>query len=204
MKNIRHNCKHHCKPCIVVENHNEASTMNYVWPIPQRLYLRVGHGKIWHGWQALTNQHFAHFAYCDGQSHGQWRLAGCILFWGGLSNNPKCIMGFLKTHESNNSLRHWGRVTHICFTKQWLINNGLAPGHHLKQCWDIINWTLKNNLQWNFNQNSYISFKKMHLKMLSVKWCPFCLCLNVLYNTYLDTAKSLSELPWASLGTNFC
>ena len=30
--------------------------------------------------------------------------------------------------------------------------------HHLNQCWDIVNWTLKNKLQWNFNRNSYIFF----------------------------------------------
>ena len=29
-----------------------------------------------------------------------------------------------------------------------------VPSHYLSQCWDIIvNWTLRNILQWNFNQN---------------------------------------------------
>ena len=32
----------------------------------------------------------------------------------------------------------------------------LAPSHYLNQCWIIVNWALKNKLQWNFNQNSYI------------------------------------------------
>ena len=26
----------------------------------------------------------------------------------------------------------------------------------MNQCWYIVNWTLGNKLQWNFNQNSYI------------------------------------------------
>ena len=30
------------------------------------------------------------------------------------------------------------------------------PSHYLNQCWDIVNWTLKNKLQWNFNRNSNI------------------------------------------------
>ena len=63
-------------------------------------------------------------------------------------------------------LTHWGRVT--------------APSDYLNQCWDIVNWALGNKLQWKFNQNSNISFKKMHLKMSSVKWRPFYLGLNVL------------------------
>ena len=49
------------------------------------------------------------------------------------------------------------------------------------QCWNIVNWTLGNKLQWNLNWNTYIfSFTKMHLKLSSAKWQPFCLCLNVL------------------------
>ena len=44
----------------------------------------------------------------------------------------------------------------------------------------FVNWTLRKKLQWNLNRNSSISFKKMHLKMSSAKWRPFCLGLNVL------------------------
>ena len=32
-----------------------------------------------------------------------------------------------------------------------------APSHHLNQCWVIVNWTLRNKLQWNFNQNIKLS-----------------------------------------------
>ena len=28
------------------------------------------------------------------------------------------------------------------------------PSHYLNQCCDIVNWTLRNKLQWNFNQNT--------------------------------------------------
>ena len=31
----------------------------------------------------------------------------------------------------------------------------LMPSHCLNQCLFIVNWTLRNKLQWNFNQNSY-------------------------------------------------
>ena len=29
-----------------------------------------------------------------------------------------------------------------------------APSHYLNQCWVIVNWTLKNILQWKFNQST--------------------------------------------------
>ena len=57
-------------------------------------------------------------------------------------------------------LTHWGRVTHICignlgrhWLRLWLVAC-LAPSHYLNQCWNIVNWTLRNKLQWNFNRNS--------------------------------------------------
>ena len=37
----------------------------------------------------------------------------------------------------------------------------------------FVNWNLRNKLQWNFEQNT-VSFAKMHLKMPSAKWRPFC------------------------------
>ena len=32
--------------------------------------------------------------------------------------------------------------------------NYSVPSHHLNQCWVFVNWTLRNKLQWNFNQNT--------------------------------------------------
>ena len=82
-----------------------------------------------------------------------------------------------------NSLTHWGRVTHICIGNLTIIgsDNGLSPG----RCQAII-WTNAGKLliETNFNEIligiQTFSFKKMHLKMSSAKWRPFCLGLNVL------------------------
>ena len=58
-------------------------------------------------------------------------------------------------------LTHWGRVMHICVGNLTVngSDNGLSPGRrqaiNLNQCWDIINWTLRNKLQWNFNRNNH-------------------------------------------------
>ena len=35
-----------------------------------------------------------------------------------------------------------------------------APSHYLKQCWNIINWTLAKKLQWNLNRNSHTFIKE--------------------------------------------
>ena len=38
----------------------------------------------------------------------------------------------------------------------------------------VINFTLKNKHQWNFNENANISFRKMHLKISFAVWRRFC------------------------------
>ena len=82
---------------------------------------------------------------------------------------------------------HWGWVTHICIsilTDYIGLDNGLLPG----QCQAII-WTdagilLIRTLGTTFSeilsQIHTLSFRKMHLKMSSVKCRPFCLGLSVL------------------------
>ena len=59
-------------------------------------------------------------------------------------------------------LTHWGRVTHICVSKQghhrsrkWLVAWS-ASSHYLNRWWNIVNWTLRNKVQWNRKQNSCI------------------------------------------------
>ena len=84
-------------------------------------------------------------------------------------------------------LTHRGPVTHVSVNKAITgSDNGLLPA----PCQAII-WTkagllpfkpLANEFNWNLNQNKAFSFKKMHLKMWSAKWQPFCLSLNVLHN----------------------
>ena len=54
-----------------------------------------------------------------------------------------------------------------------------APSHYLNQCWDIVNWTPRNKLQWNFNRNSYIfiqenRFENVVWKMAAILARPQC------------------------------
>ena len=83
-------------------------------------------------------------------------------------------------------LTHWGRVTHIWVGK--LINigsdNGLSPGRRQAITWPNAGILFIGPLGTNFSEFLIVihtfSFNKMHLKMSSAKWRPFCLSLNVL------------------------
>ena len=44
-----------------------------------------------------------------------------------------------------------GKTVFLIETAPWS-----APSHYLNQCWNIVNWTLGNKLQWHFILNSYI------------------------------------------------
>ena len=78
--------------------------------------------------------------------------------------------------------QHWFRFGYIH-----------ATTHHLNQCWNILDRTFRNKLQWNFNKIYTFSFKKKHLKMSSGKWRPFCLGLNVLTS---NEVKHFLDLNW--------
>ena len=79
-------------------------------------------------------------------------------------------------------LTHWGRVTHICVGNLTIIgsDSGLsAPSHYLNQCWNIVNWTPRNKLQWNVYRNSYIfiqenPFENVVWKMVAILSRPQC------------------------------
>ena len=77
------------------------------------------------------------------------------------------------------TLTHWGRVTHICVGKLTIIgsDNGLSPGRRQAIIWTNAGILLIRHLGTNFSEIligiQTFSFKKMHLKMSSAKWCPF-------------------------------
>ena len=75
---------------------------------------------------------------------------------------------------------------HICVVKLTIIgtDNDLSPGRRQAIIWTNAGKLLIGPLGTNFSEIligiQIFSFKKMHLKMLSAKWRPFCLGLNVL------------------------
>ena len=86
----------------------------------------------------------------------------------------------------HNELTHWGRVTHICVSKLASIvsDNGLSPGRRQAIIWTNTGILLIGPLGTNFSDILIdilsFSFKKMRLKVSSVKWRPFCFGHNVL------------------------
>ena len=85
-----------------------------------------------------------------------------------------------------NVLSQWGRVTHICISKLTNIgsDNGLVPGRHQAITWTNAALLSIGPLWTNFSEIwikiQKFSFLKMHLKMSSGNWRPFCPGLNVL------------------------
>ena len=84
-------------------------------------------------------------------------------------------------------------MTHICVGKVTIIglDNGLSPGRRQAIIWTNAGLLLIRHLGTNFSEIliriQIFSFKKMHMKMSSAKWRPFCLDLNVLNYTIIGS-----------------
>ena len=94
-----------------------------------------------------------------------------------------------------------------------------APSHYLNQCWNIVNWTPRNKLCWNFNWNSYIfiqenPFENVVWKMTAILSRSQCvnpksrkgfikICLNVLPTDCLPTHQCRG-LAWSWIAHSVC
>ena len=115
---------------------------------------------------------------------------------------------FFQTMRFPCPLTHWGRVTHICVSELTTIgsDNGLSLGRRLAIIWSNDGILLIRPLGTNFSEIllgiQISSFNKMHLKMSSAKWRPFCLGLNVL--THICATRNhfyLHGLTWTPAWT---
>ena len=105
-------------------------------------------------------------------------------------------------------LTHWGRVTHRCVGNLTIIgsDNGLSPGRRQAITWTNV-WILSiGPLGTNFSEILIeihtFSFKKIHLKMSSGKWRPFCLGLNVLRDWTKSSCRFLGSHQIISWNNN--
>ena len=103
-----------------------------------------------------------------------------------LSDRKRITAPIFVQWERNSQLTHWGRVTHICVGNLTIIgsDNGLSPGRRQAIIWTNAGILLIGPFSGtNFSEIligiQTFSFKKMHLKMSSAKWRPFCIGLNV-------------------------
>ena len=104
-------------------------------------------------------------------------------------------------------------MTHICVGKLTIIgsDNGLSPGRCQAIIWTNAGILLIRPLGTNFNEILIeihtFSFKKMHLKMSSAKWRPFCLGLNVLMHWSVRDVKAVLQcvlIIWANYLSTSC
>ena len=80
------------------------------------------------------------------------------------------------------------------------------PSHKLNQCWNIINLILRNTLQWNFYQNSYIFiqenvFRNVVFKVARILPRPQCVKTVILWR-YTEWNNVIMKWYWTSI--NFC
>ena len=129
-----------------------------------------------------------------------WDEIYCVFYvtW---SYYATCISHQAKDWDSEvweRLLTHWGRVTHICVGNLTIIgsDNGLSPCRRQAIIWTSAGILLIGPSGTNFREILIeihtFSFKKMHLKVSSANWRPFCLGLNVL-NLMID---SIIERDW--------
>ena len=83
-------------------------------------------------------------------------------------------------------LTHWGRVTHICVGNLTITgsDNSLSPVRRQAIVWTNAGILQIGLLATIFREICIFSFKKLHLKMSSGKWRPFCLGLNALIHSF--------------------
>ena len=109
-------------------------------------------------------------------------IAKCIGPWVMWKYFCKCILKIIPCSE----FTPWGRVTHICVSKLSIIgsDDGLSPDRRQTIIWTNDGLLLIGPLGTNFSEIVIeiltFSSKKMRLEVLSAKWRPFCLGLNVL------------------------
>ena len=100
-------------------------------------------------------------------------------------------------------------MTHICVSKLTIIgsDNGLTLGRRQAIIWTNAGILLIGPLGINFSETSIeihtFSFKKIHLKLSSGKWRPFCLCLNVLTEVWYSYWSRLCTTPFHHNGGSF-
>ena len=123
-----------------------------------------------------------------------------------LNMRIKLCHAWLIQHWPAFPLTHWDRVTHICVSKLTIIgsDNGLSPGRRQAIIWTNAGILLTGSLGTNFSEILIeiltFLFKKMHLKISSAKWRPFCHGLNVLIRIMAIERPAHAAWPLSVVG----
>ena len=86
----------------------------------------------------------------------------------------------------------WCIYIYIYISKLTIIGSEegwLVPSHYLNQCWNIVNWPLRNKLQWNVDWNAYIFIQRNAFE--NVIWKMVAILSQPQYVKYVDTYASV-------------
>ena len=115
--------------------------------------------------------------------------------------------GFTSYLKPGDVLTYWGRMTHICVGNLTTIgpDNGLSPGRRQAIIWTNAGILLIGLWGTNFSEIligiQTFSFTKMHLKMSSAKWRPFCLGLNMFMHQW--NGSLIVQVMFCQLSVSF-
>ena len=89
-----------------------------------------------------------------------------------ISFKPQCVNSL----RPLDPYRHWQSNHH--WFRQWIVTRSVSS-HYLNQCWNIVNWTLRNKRHRNFNWKSYIfieanTFENVVCKIVAILSWPQC------------------------------
>ena len=127
--------------------------------------------------------------YSDADQRKHQSSASLAFVWGihrGPVNSPHKWPVTRKMLPFDDVIMHRDRVTYICISKLTIIgsDNGLSSGRYQAIIWSNCGILLIGPLRKKFIEILIeiptFSFKKIHLKMSSGTWRPFCLGLNML------------------------
>ena len=94
----------------------------------------------------------------------------------------------------------FNRMTHICISNLTIIgsDNVLLPGQHHTIIWTNAGILLIGPLGTNFSEILIrihkFSFMKMHLKMSSAKWRPFCQCVKHSHSDGYQATRHINQI----------
>ena len=111
-------------------------------------------------------------------------------------NRP--TLKFIRLNLKKNLLTHWSWVRHICIGdldhhlfKKWHVAFS-APSHFLNQCWKIVNWSLGNKLQLNFNHNLNIFIQENEFENVVCEMVAICHNPKVLMQNNYDMSNKIN------------
>ena len=99
-------------------------------------------------------------------------------------------------------------VTHICAGKvghhlfRWWLIAWSAPSRYLNQCWNIVNWTRRNNFQRNFDRKSNIFIQQNAFEDVFCEMAVILSRSQCVNNWWSSDAYLLSSANWATVGLN--